>query len=356
MDLLLLLLAIPLIIPFAAKIFLNYTITWKEVGLHVVVVLIAVTACWGISNHSKTADVEILNGQVTDKARKKVSCSHSYSCNCVTVYSGTGPNRSSSQVCQTCYDHSYDVDWVVKSTVGDFRIRRINRQGTKEPPRWTVVKPKQPVAREHTFTNYIKAVPDLLFEEADTLSAEYAGKLPPYPGNVYDYHYVNRVLTSGVKLPDQKEWNQELALLLRSLGPAKRVNIIIVFSNAPSMKYSLALSQSWLGGKKNDVVVVMGTPSYPAIEWVNVFSWSDSELFKVQLRDELFNHKTVDRAQVLKSIATHTSSSFVRKPMKDFEYLKSSIRPSTTVLMIIELISIMLSIGLSVWFHRERVI
>ena len=40
---------------------------------------------------------------------------------------------------------------------------------------------------------------------------------------------------------------------------------------------------------KNDVVVVMGTPSYPRIDWVQVLSWTDVELFKVQLRDELMD-------------------------------------------------------------------
>lgn len=93
----------------------------------------------------KAADVELLNGYVTGKERDVVSCSHSYECMCYYTEScsGSGTSRSCTRTrhCSTCYEHSYDVDWDVHTTVGNLTIDRIDRQGLDQPPRWTAVQP-----------------------------------------------------------------------------------------------------------------------------------------------------------------------------------------------------------------------
>lgn len=354
METYLLLLLIPLVWPFIAKAIWHKTITWPEMGLNVAIVAITVSLVYLAGMYTAMSDVEIMNGQVSGKEKVKVSCSHSYKCRCYTSCSGSGSSKSCTEHCSTCYDHPYDFDWNVYTTVGTIEIDRIDRQGTKEPARWTAAQIGQPVARTHSYQNYIKAVPESLFHNKLSLVHKYPGLLPAYPQTVYDYHYTDRVLLAGKNnVPDLDKWNYYLAMALRDLGPAKQANAIIVFVNTADEAYLHALEAHWLGGKKNDVVLVIGTTNYPKIEWVQVMSWTKAELFKVQLRDAILALKTIDRPKVIKILHDNIKDGFVRRPMADFEYLKNEIEPPMWVLIFGFILGIVGSVGLSIWFHRE---
>ena len=352
-----LLLLFPLSWPFVAKAIWKHEITLGELGANVAIGVVVVLIGWYAGRHIQTADYEILNGQITSKASQRVSCDHSYSCNCRKVCSGTGKNRTCSTTCDTCYEHSYDMNWKLDTTVGGIFVSRVNRRGDVEPPRFTRAQIGDPVAQSHSYTNYVKAAPDSLFNTAIEKKAlmQFDKLVPAYPGNVYDYHYINRVLTQGVAVPDASDWNRDLAMRLRNLGPARQVNAVILFTNQKDPQYATAVRAAWLGGKKNDVIVVLGTPSYPAIDWVRVISWTDEELFKVQLRDDLLDLKTADRTSVLNHLEQHIATQYKRKHMKDFEYLQSDIRPPTWALILLIILSIGSSTGASLYFARNGV-
>lgn len=351
-----LLLVFPLAWPFVAKLIWKHEITLAELGINLVVGAAVVTIGWAAGRYAQAADTEIWNGQVTGKYSEHVSCGHSYECNCTQTCTGSGTSRSCTKTCSTCYEHSYDVDWRLKTTVGELKLERVDRQGVREPPRFSRAQSGDPVAQSHSFQNYIKAAPDSLFNTlADKrLVEQYSGKLPSYPSSVYDVHYVDRVLAVGMALPEQAQWNQELALSLRELGPSKQVNVVLVFTKDANPQYANALNAAWLGGKKNDVVVVLGTPNYPEIAWTRVLSWTDREVFKVQLRDALLDLKTVDRQAVLKTVSTYVARDFKRKSMKDFAYLESQIEPPTWVLVALFVLSVIVSIGLSIYLARNE--
>jgi hypothetical protein len=141
--------------------------------------------------------------------------------------------------------------------------------------------------------------------------------------------------------------------MLRKLGPQKQANVIVVFVNEINSSYVHALEGAWLGGKKNDVIVVVGTTHYPAIDWVRVSSWTDKELFKVELRNDLETLGTVDKAQFLGIIEKHTKTTFVRKNMADFEYLKDEIEPPTWVIVLAFVLGLSVALGLSYFFYRN---
>lgn len=351
------LLLFPLAWPFIAKAIWGKEITFGELAANVAIGVVVVLIGWYGGRHMQTADYEVLNGQITSKSSRQVSCEHSYSCNCRKTCSGSGQNRSCRKTCDTCHEHSYDVNWKLDTTVGDIFVSRVNRRGDVEPPRYTRAQIGDPVAQSHTYTNYIKAAPDSLFNTAVEKKAlmQFDKLVPTYPGSIYDYHYVDRVLAQGVALPDMSEWNRDLAMRLRTLGPSRQVNAVIVFSNQKDPQFATALRAAWLGGKKNDVIVVLGTPNYPAIDWVRVVSWTDAELFKVQLRDELLALKTVDRAQVLSIMERRIGTQYTRKHMKDFEFLQSNIEPPTWLIALLAVLSIGASLGASFAFSRNSV-
>lgn len=270
---------------------------------------------------SATSDTEIWNGAVTSKDRERVSCEHSYQCNCREVCTGSGKDRTCSTVCDTCYEHSYDYDWMVRTTIGNIEIDRIDRQGSNQPPRWSIIKMNDPVAKSHTYTNYIKgAKRNVLNREGVNITYP----MPAYPSDIYDYYYINRAVDVGAGLNNIQEWNTQISLALRQLGPAKEVNLVLVFTKYPQ-NYSEQLNSAWTSGKKNDVIVVMGIEDN-VIAWTKVLSWTKREDFKIGLRDELVGTK-LDPVATIGIISKNIDTKFDRREMAEFEYLKYDIDP-----------------------------
>ena len=346
----LIILGVPLGVAALAFIFLN-GITWKEFGCIVLAQLVVAGSSAGIVSCANTHDTEVWNGVVSGKEQVRVSCSHSYSCNCREVCSGSGNNRSCSTVCDTCYEHSYDYDWRVYTSNGEtVEIDRIDRQGTQEPPRWTAVRMGEPTSLEHSYTNYIKASPGSLFRHQG-LKEKYAKTLPDYPGNVYDYYRLDRLVTVGLSLPDAAAWNRDLTHINSILGRPKQVNIIVVLVRDQPQDWYYALEEHWIGGKKNDAILVVGVDSELRPQWTTVMAWTTNELFKVKLRDDIMTEATLDRDAVMAALANNVRETYVRKPMKDFEYLSSQITPSTVEWVITLVIGLLVAVGLIIFFE-----
>lgn len=355
MEKLALLLVFPLVWPFVAKAIWKHEITLSELAINLAVGAFIVVAGWYGGRYAQMYDIEVLNGQVVSKSRDRVSCEHSYSCRCRDVCTGSGQERRCSQVCDTCYEHDYDVDWNLQTTVGGIEVSRVDRRGLAEPSRWTKAAVGDPVAQTRNYTNYIKGAPDSLFHALKDLKSveQHGPQVPPYPSSVYDLHYLDRVLSVGFSLPEASQWSRDLAMLLRELGPQKQVNAVVVFTKDADPEFATALRAKWLGAKQNDVVLVVGTPAYPEIAWARVVSWTDNELFKVQLRDDVLALKTAERTSLLPLLGRHIRQGFHRKPMTDFEYLADEIEPPTWLMAVLFVLSMVVSVFTSVKLSRN---
>lgn len=344
------LLIIPVLIALFAMAFGHGRITTKEFLLHLAAQVVIALISVGIIYNMNVKDIEILNGQVTSKARVKVHCRHSYPCHCVTVSCGKGCMTT---ICQTCYDHDYDIDWNVYTNIGDWRINTLDSQGLKEPPRWTIVSVSDPVSKTNSYENYIKGAPNTLFRYQG-LEEKYSSTMAQYPQSIYDYYKLDRVVLVKYGLPNIKEWNDSLALLNGKVGYQKGCNIILVIGSNLDRDYFYALSQHWIGGKKNDIAVLLDMDG-DKIKWAKVMAWTDREIFKVQLRNQILDIGTLDREKLFAAIEKNIQLSYVRKSMKDFEYLKASVKPTTTQWMWAMTMGVVASILLAVWFYREDV-
>lgn len=345
------LLIIPILIALGVFIFGNGKITTKEFGFHILAQLIISIISAAIVYHQNVGDTETLNGAVTNKKRVQVHCRHSYSCHCVTVSCGKNCRTT---ICQTCYDHNYDVDWNVYSNIEDLSINTLDSQGLQEPPRWTIVKIGDPVSKLHSYENYIKGAPGTLLKDQG-LEGKYKTLLPDYPGIIYDYYHNDRMVTIGYGLPDIKEWNKSLSKLNSIVGYQKGCNIILVIGRKLDREYFYALSQHWIGGKKNDIIIILNMDG-ERIDWVQIMAWTDNEMFKVRLRDELFIMGNLnDRSLMMSIIDNNVRKFYVRKSMKDFKYLQASIKPTTTQWMWAMVIGTIVSILLAVFFFKEDV-
>lgn len=351
------LLAIPLLIAVGWFVFTKKVIMWQEFLGHVGIAVVLAGISTGLMYCSNTHDVEVWGGKVTSKKREKVSCEHDYCCmtcqSCST--DSKGNTTCTDYCCQTCYDHPFDVDWSYwTSDAGHGRIRRLDRQGLKEPPRWTTIEVGEPSSSSHGFTNYIKGSPDSLFNRQG-LVERFQSKLPNYPGSVYDYYKIDRLVTVGVGVNNPKRWNELLMEQNGRLGASKQVAMgIVLVSNQPRDYYH-ALAQHWLGGKKNDAFLVVSVDKQNNIQWVEVMAWSENKQFQVQARDAILELGSIQEPDtVINAFAGAVNKYFQRKPMADFEYLASSVKPKPWQWVLAAIINILASIGLGLFFHMNE--
>lgn len=299
--------------------------------------------------HDSTSDIEIWNGWIASKQKEIVSCEHSYKCFCHNSCDSKG---SCTEHCSTCYEHNHDYDWMLyTSNHESITIPRIDRQGTEMPNRYASAKLWEPTVQEHNYENYIKASPGSLFRHTK-VDDKYKDTIPNYPQNIYDYYRIKR-LVSNVPLSNSQEWNDGLDTINSLLGQKKQVNIILVLTTH-SQDWYYALETAWIGGKKNDVIIVMGVQENRP-KWVNIMCWTTSELFKVRLQDSLMKLPEVTAKDTLGIISYNVQEYYKRKPMKDFEYLKSSIAPSRTQYLVTIILGILISIILNYLFVKYDV-
>jgi hypothetical protein len=159
----------------------------------------------------------------------------------------------------------------------------------------------------------------------------------------------------GVSVQDADKWNSDLMELNADLGSKKQVNILTVVTKNQPEEYYYALEQEWIGGKKNDVVLVISVDDSNQILWTNTMAWTDNKIFQVALRDSVMATKILNREQIMGVLRTNVETNFVRKPMKDFEYLSRTIKPTKGEWIFAMILGLLLSVGLSVFLELNDV-
>lgn len=332
------------------------SVSRKELALVAALSFLVAGASAVVVSCSNTHDVEVWNGTVASKRRNTVSCSHSYKCNCHDdCTKDSKGNNSCHEVCSTCYEHSHDYDWDVYTSNSErVTISRVDRQGTDEPPRFASTVVGEPTSLAHSYTNYVKASPGTLFRRQG-LSEKYERSIPAYPGLVYDYWRLDRLVNVGVQVADVAAWNAALSALNARLGAEKQANVVVVLTRGMSNEWFYALEEAWVGGKKNDVVLVVDVDDDWRPRWAQAMAWTDSELFKVKLRDDVLDLSIITVDAVAAVIERDVRQHYRRKPMADFEYLSSLITPSPLQWAITLAIALLVSAGASWLCHANDV-
>ncbi|MBI4457372.1 hypothetical protein HY633_00210 [Candidatus Uhrbacteria bacterium] len=346
------LLFIPIITGLIGLITSKGKVTPLEFVIQEAVMLIMIGAGYAIALNARTGDVEIWNGAIQDKVHDTSGCCHSYKCNCHESCTGTGSNRSCHEVCSTCYEHSRDQHWSAATTNGETVFNQgCGRPGESGPQRWQQIIIGEPTSVEHSYTNYLKGNPDSILRRQGAME-KFGGQIPAYP-QVYDLYRAKRFLTVGLNMPEADRYDNALDAINMRLGTAKQVNITLVAVRNGDQAYLEGLREAWVGGKKNDLIVAVGMPEYPAIAWAGVISWTVREDLKISIRDQIMDLKTFDGDKVLGIVEQETKSKFVRRPMEDFAYLKATVEPSSGVSWFLFFLGLVLSIGLTAYFWMQ---
>ncbi len=246
-------------------------------------------------------------------------------------------------MCQTCYEHSYDVDWFADTNI-DRRIyiNKVDRQGLQEPSRWTSIAMNEPASFTHGYQNYIKADPDSLFQHH--MEEEDIKKYPSYPGKVYDYYRINRSVGTF-------NLEEELAEINADIGPSVGGSLVVVTSEEPN-PYPKMIQRAWMGAKKNDIVLVLRVDSNKYIKSSEVVGIAYPD-FKVKLRNVVNDHGILDET-LLANVKQAILKDFKRRPMSEFEYLKESYKPTVGEWIFSLIVSLIASVGLGIFFHKNE--
>lgn len=294
------------------------------------------------------SDTELISGQITNKERLHDHYQRSYDCMCTTDSKG---NRT----CSTCYEDRYTVKWKAYSTLETFTIQSLDRGSksvyqTPDPERYKSIKIGDPVAVENRYKNYMKGVPkEYLYNDNLGAPPEMIASIPPYP-RTYDFYNVNRVVNLGVlSYQEEVKYNKSIAEALRSLGPSKEVNVILV-AGKPDANLMYAVREAWQGGKKNDVIIVIGIEE-GQVKTANVLTWAKNELFKIKLQDRILESGLVD--SVLPITYDEIAKSYVRPRMRDYEDLKIYIEPPAWCLYTIYGFLVVFTVGCFIYIRKE---
>lgn len=359
MEMFIVFLLVPVVGGLIAKYYWHETFTWQEFGGSILITAVAISAVYFSSLHFQTMDQEIINGEITGKSRDHATYLEAYSCNCRTITHRSGDSTYTTQSCDTCYRRHYTVTWSASSTVGKIVFDHLDSTSSgvyssPDPKPYTDCYIGEPASQPNGFTNYIKAVPDSLFNNQNT--KQFENKIPSYP-KIHSHYKVDRIINvhSSANKDELSKLDTLFDEMLKSLGPRKQANIIAIFTNITDPMYRYAVEGKWLGGKKNDVVLFFGTDG-DTIAWTDVMTWalnSGNELFVSDLKSKLMDIKQVNAEQIAAIVGDSISKGYIRPKMEDFEYLKDDIRPPFAVVVICWILSIFGSIALSWYFHRH---
>lgn len=348
--------AVALFLPLIGLLIGKKKITLKEYGLQILASVVVCVLVSATCIFFPSFDKEIWSGEVTNKYSEKVHCRHDYSCNCRSVASGKDSKGHTTYTtkCDTCYEHSYDVDWIVESNLNDTTyIDTIDRRGLKEPPRWSAVKVGDPYSIEKVFMNPLLSNNQTIMKDIPDSSNKYLPIVPEYP-EVYDYYKYNRVISIGSPPVNSVEINQSLNEKMRVWGPKKQANVIAVFvSNKITEDFFYALRAKWVDGKKNDAVVVTQILPDGTVGWVRVMSRSENKQFDYQIKFDVDAMHLYDKDKFVAIVDNAVMKSFKRENFKEkYSYLNYEYQISTLQLLVILFIMFAANLGMSIYFYK----
>lgn len=347
----------------AAKLIFKHEFSWAEMGVQAGVTAAVLAGLVAMGSHYQTVDYKMVNGVVTDTIAKKKSCNQmwsdlpdSFCTNEDTRLVHDGQTCTTVNKVRTCtpkYKTQYrsiypwEIRYFVETEISEHEISRVDAQGAVTPPRFAEIAKGDPVTQIVSYTNYIKGAADTLFNQ------KYED-VPPlaYP-DVYDYYKVRRVIYFGAaaNAKEVNEWNEQLAVLnadIRKTG----ANVIIGVTNA-KQDWSERLAQAWDAHNINDLVVVLGVDGQD-IKWVDVRSWSKSDMVNIEIRDEILNLKVVDKSRINDIIKSSVMEHYKQQPMENFEYLADDIPPPTWIYIIAAIVLLIVTPGVTYYFSRPQ--
>lgn len=330
------------------KLYSKGRITQKEllylVGIGIVSALMATGIVLG-TMYSGSFESNLIHGQVNSKSKEWTSCEHEYVCgqSCSTDSKG---NSSCTPI--YCDEHTNDWDWVVDTSVGRITIDRIDRRGTREPPRWTEVKIGEPATNTVLTSNYLKAMPDSVLVPPK-VPITTTDKEP----KIFDYYRINLV-DNHTKF-NFSDFNPMIRDWLRVNGVIKQVSPWVIITDDPSPAYADSVFYSVAGGAKNSIILIFGIDEDQKVRWfkANTFALGmGNSVLLAKLQSAALGN--VLNNEVMANQLSLISTDFKRVSNSEFkELFEGSITANPWIIAIVLLLQMGVNIYFSILFHKE---
>lgn len=344
---------IPLIILIIGAII--STVIFKSKWYYVLIIttigIVCTAGTIAVDYQSQTDDTEVWSGKVINWDHKE-----EYD----ELVTETHTDSKGNTYTDSHWEHHYAKNKIETSDNGWMRVNKSN-DGKRFDDSWPNTTEElenmwplgSPSASSHTYENKVQASYSV-FKHKDIDVKQYTD-LPDYPKETHDYLYIDRILGN---VPNKQnaliELNKQNTELNKDVPDPekpgktrswKQVNLIFVNvgENKPQ-DYGFALQDKWEGGNKNDFVVSFSMNNDGKINWVYPFSWSDTEVLKLDVRDYMMNLKQInDFTPVVNQVSQMVADKFIRKQFADFSYLQIDI--SNTAIIIIWVLDICMLLG-----------
>lgn len=184
-----------------------------------------------------------------------------------------------------------------------------------------------PTVVTHTFENRIAASDSSILRTQDVSAEERAAlELFEYPASSF---FTPCVL--GYAHPG----NMDLDKMNAMLAAKEQIRVwLLCYHNKPRQA-GLSQENYWKLGKKNELVVCAGLDKDEKIQWAHVFSWSEREDLKIEVRQWLEDRtgKTLDTHQFAEYLRPEIEKKWKRREFADFSFIAIK-RPLWTYVLI----------------------
>jgi hypothetical protein len=202
-----------------------------------------------------------------------------------------------------------------------------------------------PAVTKHIYENKVKCAKKSVFNFQEVRKDE----IKQY--SLFDYPTIDCFNYNPILGWNDKNASDRLQKYNGQFGSFKKVHmLILVFKDQP---YEASLMQEayWKGGNKNEFILCIGLKGNE-ITWTKVISWTDKEEVKVTVARKVKELQQLDMNKIVEIMAAEVKLKFVKKNFRDFDYL--TIEPTSTAILITFILSLLLSVGLSIYVIKNE--
>ena len=134
-------------------------------------------------------------------------------------------------------------------------------------------------------------------------------------------------------------------------GAEKQVRLFLLVFPGGDVNTGMAQESYWEGGNKNEVVVCVGV-NQGKITWCYPFTWSEVDLMKVKMRQEVMDLQEADLLCVAQKMVKLVDQMFVRKHFREFAYVSVTL-PRWSVVTIY-ILTLAVTVGTLMWVCNNQ--
>jgi hypothetical protein len=332
--------------------------------------------------YGATSDVETWSGQLIE-ARFVPEWTEYYE---VAVYrtehrwTGSGKNRR--RVSYQVFDHwsprtrthqrhwtktdSFGRDWEIGKTEYDYILKDFGKMDARNGTRRTSAHDSRmlsgdaldyvavnvnnviyPTTQVQSWENVLKAAPSVFSYSTLTVEKENPNLTPlfdyPANGNPFTSDRLLGTAQSTITALEFDKFNSRV-------GPSKFINVILVGFGDTDSSVVKRQEAKWIGGKKNDFIVMYGGKDKFKPSWCQVVSWTESDLCKRNVETIVLENK-VDNS-ILPLLEKEIRERYVLKDWHKFDYVV--IEPPTWSIVWFFVVVVLVQGGLWTWFHLNE--